>query len=217
MVKKKSSPLSRPGSPLTLLAVALISATVFFLLGTVVGREYAIREGLVPVKEQVEETLPLDRDEVMEEVPRVEKKKRQERVDINFYDQLEKEGDKEINQPPAENNPKVRKSRKNSKETSEKKKKEKPLRLKTVAATNTGNYAIQVAAFRSRSNAQKVTRKLAKQGFSTHVLTVTVPGKGVFYRVWVGYYGSVSEAIKARRYLLEQTRVRISRATIVKR
>lgn len=217
MAKKKPSSPTRSGSPLTLLVVALISSTVFFLLGIVVGREYAIREGMVPVKEQVEETLPIERDEGVEALPRVKGKKGQEQVNINFYDQLEKDGDREINRAPGEAKPEGRKGGKKLKTTSENRKKTEPPPQKAAATKETGRYAIQVAAFRGRANARQMTHVLGRSGFNTHIIAVTVPGKGIFYRVWVGYYGTVSEAVAAKRRLLQQTGLRISRATIVKR
>jgi len=217
MAKKKPSSPSRSGSPLTLLVVALISSTVFFLLGIVVGREYAIREGMVPVKEQVEETLPIERDEGVEALPRVKGKKGQEQVNINFYDQLEKDGDKEINRVPGEAKPEGRKGGKKLKATSENRKKTEPPHPKAAVTKETGHYAIQVAAFRGRTNARQMARVLGRAGFNTHIIAVTVPGKGIFYRVWVGYYGTVSEAVAVKHRLLQQTGFRISRATIVKR
>jgi len=217
MTAKKPSSSSRSGSPLTLLIVALISSTVFFLLGVVVGREYAIREGMVPVKEQVEETLPIERDEDVEALPRAKGTQGQERVKIDFYDQLEKDSDSEVRRVPGETKPEGRKPGKQLKPAPDGGRKTAPVRSQASAARKTGHYAIQVAAFRGKTNARQMAHALGRAGFNTHIFAVTVPGKGVFYRVWVGYYGTVSEASAAKRRLLQQTGLRISRATIVKR
>ncbi|RTZ94122.1 MAG: hypothetical protein DSY91_00810 [Deltaproteobacteria bacterium] len=218
MGKKKQETKPKSGSPLTTLIVALISSIVFFLIGVEVGKEYAIREGIAPIREEVKAPLPV------ESVPPPKgpgEKGKQEEVDINFYDQLMKEGDQELNMnPEAEQKqaPNRKKAKSASKPKEGKQKKEKPGPSKKSVAESNGAYALQVAAFRERDRAVRMANMLREKGFTPHILKVSIPGKpGHYYRIWVGYYPNITEAAKARRLLLRNHALRISRATIVKR
>jgi len=221
MGKKKQESKTKSGSPTTTLIVALISSTLFFLLGVMVGREYTIREGMAPVREKVEQTYPFDSAPVPQETPEAKEEKGQKKVDITFYDQLVKEGDRELNREPVERkafNPAEKKPKPSSEHPIKvEKKAETAVPQKTVAVSR-GDYALQVAAFRDKSRALRMIRILGKEGFPTHIMRVSIPGReGIYYRVWVGYYRSLSEAATARRRLMQQRTIRISRAIIIKR
>ena len=211
---------------MTTLIVALISSTLFFLLGVMVGKEYAIREGLVTVRGNVEKQLPLPPSE-SREVAGGHTGKQQEKVDITFYDQLMKEGDQELNREIVEDEekkpPPVSKAEKKTK--TREKRESKPATEKHEAARprresgfSTGDYALQVAAFRDRSHAVQMVRILKREGFRAHLLRGVLPGgAGTFYRVWVGYYRNISDAVRARSRLLHLGSVKISKAMIIKR
>jgi len=160
---------------MTTLIVALVSSIIFFLIGVEVGKEYAIREGIAPIREQVVHPLP---GETPPASPETSKEGTGEKVDINFYDQLMKEGDQELNEKPDEK--KKTKAEKKSakpqpkKEENNRKKEE---RAKKKVAGNNGQYALQVAAFREKSHALRMADLLRREGFTPHVLRVVIPGK----------------------------------------
>ncbi|HET8881214.1 MAG TPA: SPOR domain-containing protein [Solimonas sp.] len=55
-----------------------------------------------------------------------------------------------------------------------------------AAAGNTGSYIIQVASFRSQSEAEKQKAGLALLGVESRIESVTIDGKNTFYRVRIG-------------------------------
>ena len=201
---------------MTTLIVALISSIIFFLIGVEVGKEYVIRKGIVPVREQVVHPLP---GEASSSPPAASKEGAGEKVDINFYDQLMKEGDQELNERPAKGK-KPKSEKKSAKSQSKRevtnRKKEEPAKKKV--AESKGQYALQVAAFRERSLAVRMAELLRREGFTPHIFQVVIPGKpGNYYRLWVGYYRNITEAAQARRRMIQNHALKISRATIVKR
>ncbi len=207
---------------MTTLIVALVSSTLFFLLGVMVGREYAIREGIVAVKENVRaSSLKLSPE--AQEGPEAKEGKGQGKVDITFYDQLMKEGDQELNREIVKKEAQRGEKRpgpvaNGSEKTREKAKEKEAAAPRKVVPVSSGDYALQVAAFRDRNRALRMVQMLGRQGFKAHIMRVLRPGKGgVFYRVWVGYYRDLSEAARARRALMQQNAVKITRAIIVKR
>ncbi len=211
MGKKKEDKKSKSGSPATTLIVALISSIIFFLIGVEVGKEYAIREGMAPVEERVTTGA------ASVATPEAPPDKGQEKVDINFYDQLMKEGDQELNagdERPASHSTLKKKKAKTPSRQEERN--EAPPGKKAEAST--GKYALQVAAFREKARARRMAEMLRKEGYTPHIIPVVIPGKtGTYYRIWVGYYRNLMEASRARRRMLQNRALKISRATIVKR
>ncbi len=216
MGKKKEEKKPKAGSPTTTLIVALISSIIFFLIGVEVGKEYAIREGIVPVKTQVAQPLPPD---IQTGSPDGKKVAPQEKVDINFYDQLMKDGDQELNEKPVTQKQRASSKKKETPPAKqERKAKKKDATELKKAKAPTGDYALQVAAFREKSRAIRMADMLRKEGFTPHIIQVVIPGKpGTYYRIWVGYYRNLTEAAQARRRMLKNHALKISRATIVKR
>lgn len=202
---------------MTTLIVTLVSSTLFFLLGVMVGREYAIRGGMATVKGNVEQAYPI------ESVPPSQKAggKGKEKVDITFYDQLMKNDDEELNRGVVEEKA-PEKTEKKAKPASEssvnhKKKGKEPAPRKAIPSGK-GNYALQVASFRDKKRALRLAQILRKEGYTTHIIRVSIPGRvGSYYRVWVGYYRNLTDAASDRRRLLRQTATRIRKAIIVKR
>ncbi len=220
--KRKPEKKSKSGSPETTLIVALVSSILFFLLGVMVGKEYAIREGSVAVSTRSGTLPPVP---TAPPSPEATKDKGGRKVDITFYDQLMKSGDVELNRringgrksktKPAVPRPPVKKPHeKAGSSTGE----PSTPSLKKVTSTSEGDYALQVAAFRNRELALKMVRALEREGFHAHLLKGTFPNRGgTFYRVWVGYYRNLDAAAHARRTLLQLKRVKITRAILVKR
>jgi hypothetical protein len=58
-------------------------------------------------------------------------------------------------------------------------------------------YAVQVAAFAEKNNAEKLASVLEKSDLNNHISTKNIPGKGILYRVWVGPFREQAEADKA--------------------
>ena len=65
-----------------------------------------------------------------------------------------------------------------------------------------GNFTYQVAAFVNRENAERQKQILAKKYKNAHI-TVFDRGDQVFYRVRVGKFSSLEEAVKAELVLIE--------------
>jgi cell division protein FtsN len=66
-----------------------------------------------------------------------------------------------------------------------------------AAASDVGGYVVQVAAYKVRSEADTVAKRLASKGFPSFV---TTPSAGV-YRVRVGTYNDRREAESVARRL----------------
>ncbi|MEJ2657632.1 MAG: SPOR domain-containing protein [Desulfobacterales bacterium] len=56
------------------------------------------------------------------------------------------------------------------------------------------NFTVQVASMRDSGEADKLVNKLKKQGYPAYRSIGKIPGKGIWYRVRVGYYRSKTEA-----------------------
>ena len=63
-------------------------------------------------------------------------------------------------------------------------------------ASTTGGYAVQVAAFRSRTEAEALANKLRTRGYSAHVDGVDAP-----FRVRIGHYATRAAAVAELRQL----------------
>jgi cell division septation protein DedD len=60
-----------------------------------------------------------------------------------------------------------------------------------------GRFEVQVAAYRERSQAEHLVKRIAAQGFSPRVVMKELPGKGRWFRVIVGGFESRSAAQQA--------------------
>ncbi len=60
-----------------------------------------------------------------------------------------------------------------------------------------GRFEVQVAAYRERSQAEQLVKKIAGMGFSPRVVMKELPGKGRWFRVIVGSFESRSTAQEA--------------------
>ena len=74
-------------------------------------------------------------------------------------------------------------------------------RIREVASAPNGGYALQVSAFRERSDAERLKKKLQNDGLSVRIVSGEVSGKGTYYRVRVGKYASREEALRGRASL----------------
>lgn len=60
-----------------------------------------------------------------------------------------------------------------------------------------GSFTIQLASLPERDDAVALVKDLQSKRFEAYMLTVTLPGKGTFYRVRVGHYPDLNMAKKA--------------------
>ncbi len=71
---------------------------------------------------------------------------------------------------------------------------------KTVApapAKPAGNYALQIASFPDKVSADDLVKKLKANKWDAHSTPTDIPGKGIYYRVYVGHYETKDQAGKA--------------------
>ncbi|QJA06664.1 hypothetical protein FVE67_07590 [Thermosulfurimonas marina] len=62
-------------------------------------------------------------------------------------------------------------------------------------------YVLQVASFRDRAEAERYARAFRDRGYAAEVVTVNLPGKGTWHRIYVGRFETQAEAEKAYREL----------------
>lgn len=72
-----------------------------------------------------------------------------------------------------------------------------------AAAPAKGHFTLQLSSFPDRSEADALARRFSAQG--AYVVVSEIPGKGTWYRVRVGSYGSSQEAIAAKGSFEKQT------------
>jgi cell division septation protein DedD len=60
-----------------------------------------------------------------------------------------------------------------------------------------GTFTIQLASLPDKGDALEVVKQLQSRRYDAYMLTVTLPGKGIFYRVRVGHYTDLNQAKKA--------------------
>ncbi|MEE8398410.1 MAG: SPOR domain-containing protein [Desulfobacterales bacterium] len=65
---------------------------------------------------------------------------------------------------------------------------------KTVSGPDTGNLTIQVGSFREMATADQVVAELKGEGYRAYRIVGKVSGRGVWYRVRIGYYANTAEA-----------------------
>lgn len=71
-----------------------------------------------------------------------------------------------------------------------------------------GNYLVQVAAFKARSDAERMKGLLTLKGFDVSVVPVTTPTKGTWFRVVIGPYANRALAQRAQVNLARTERLK---------
>lgn len=71
---------------------------------------------------------------------------------------------------------------------------EKPAAPADTSAPDAARYTLQVAAHPDLDGARAHMERLRKIGLEPYMISAEIPGKGVFYRVQVGKFGSMDEA-----------------------
>lgn len=62
-------------------------------------------------------------------------------------------------------------------------------------------YAVQVASFPTKNNAEVLAEKLRKKGYEAYVVSQQIPQRGRWYRVRVGHYADRAEAVSISRQI----------------
>jgi len=197
---ESSKKQSRKGRILWI-GLTLFVCAWMFVLGILVGRE------MVPVKFDIEK-LQNELADLKEAV--IKKELDQYKIDSNtddsktkmgFYETLKKTGD----EAKLKNNTVNRQEKSEPKKTASLQNKKMSTRKtapepkeRTIDSTkvnqNNNKFTIQIASLKDSGIADRLVERLKKGGYPAYRSIGKVPGKGIWYRVRVGYFNSRSEA-----------------------
>ncbi len=212
--KKKSSKKQTRKGLIPWIGLTLFVCAWMFVLGILVGRE------MVPVKFDIEK-LQNDLAALKEAV--IKKELDQYKIDsstddsktkMGFYETLKKTGGEarlknDTIERQKKSEPKktasLQKKKSEPKKTASLQKKKMPTqktgpapKVKTSdskkASPNNNKFTIQVASLKDSGVADKLVSRLKKGGYPAYRSIGKIPGKGIWYRVRVGYFNSRSEA-----------------------
>ncbi len=83
-----------------------------------------------------------------------------------------------------------------------------PDKLTTPAKkNNTKLFTLQLSSFQSKREAKALVTKLNRSGYSPYVIEAKVEGKGRWFRVRLGKYGSYDAAIEAKKQFEQRQKV----------
>lgn len=199
--KKESSKKQARKGRILWIGLTLFVCAWMFVLGILVGRE------MVPIKFDIEK-LQSELAALKEAV--IKKELDQYKIDSNtddsktkmgFYETLKKTGDEaglknNTIKLQEKSEPKKIASLQNKKVPTQETgsdPKEKTLDSKK-ASQNNDKFTIQVASLKDSGIADKLVNQLKKGGYPAYRSIGKVPGKGIWYRVRVGYFNSRFEA-----------------------
>ncbi len=199
--KRKSS--SRKGLALWIFLIFFVSAWMF-ILGILVGR------GTAPVQFDIEklqnELAALKEDVVKEELERfkIDSNAADNKTEMNFYEELKVTKDEdslnidtsEQKKEPLPENIVSEPKKIGPSEEALSVKAHQESKPETISKTDITikNLTIQVASFKDPDVADKMVEELKKKGFPAYRSIGKVPGKGLWYRVRIGYFSTKSEA-----------------------
>ena len=183
------------------IGLTLFVCAWMFVLGILVGRE------MVPVKFDIEK-LQNELAALKEAV--IKKELDQYKIDSNiddsktkmeFYETLNKTG----GEAGLKNNTIERQKKSEPEKTASLQEKKMPTqktgpapKVKTSdsekASQNNNKFTIQVASLKDSGIADKLVNQLKKGGYPAYRSIGKIPGKGIWYRVRIGYFNSRSEA-----------------------
>jgi DedD protein len=69
------------------------------------------------------------------------------------------------------------------------------------------HFTLQLSAFPDKADAEEFMRKIQSAGYKPFLVASEIPGKGVFYRVRVGDYGSRQSAVDAKTEFEKKQRI----------
>jgi cell division septation protein DedD len=67
-----------------------------------------------------------------------------------------------------------------------------------AGAAASSHFTLQLSAFPDKSDAEEFMKKIQSAGYKPFLVSSEIPGKGVFYRVRVGDYGTRQAAVDAK-------------------
>ena len=213
LAKKTFLVLSRRAIAGWLVAIFFVCAWMFGI-GVLVGR------GTSPLKidiSELQKKLKFARDELKKSEPAQIVKKSdsaKDKPELEFYESLKKNGDDaempEVSSPPliekpitpaAPKTPAIPKKESKKRLTRTRAKVTQQVAVSEKESVETSKpppagqpYTIQVAAFKSDQDADKLVAELKQKGFSAYRAIGKVPGKGIWYRVRVGDFKNKAEA-----------------------
>jgi cell division protein FtsN len=81
--------------------------------------------------------------------------------------------------------------------------------VKGATPSSALRYSVQVGSFRGWEQAEKLRDRLARKGYSARIQTSRVPGKGLWYRVRVGYFSDRTTADRVAQRLVSHERLSV--------
>ncbi len=230
-VKSRSQRRMEKRQALVLLALVLVVSLVSFTLGMMVGRGVApkpVAQEAPAAAVRMPVTAPPSAPPAAEPAATGEEAGK---VNLTFYDTLPKgeepplgsginlpprEGGLPAGQPAAEEqkgSPPPAKVEARPKATPPTEPAAKapapPKTASTPAATSggEGSYVVQVASFRSAEDALALQGRLAKKGYRAYLQDVDLGSKGVWTRVYIGFYPSAEAAQPVAKRLQEEEKL----------
>ena len=197
--KKSSTQWTRKGLTLWI-CLTFFACAWMFVLGIFVGR------GTVPVRfdiEKLEKQLAALKEEVIKKEfdrYKLDSPSEENKTQMDFYDALKSTGGQErLKTDILQKKPKPlhKKSVSKAKKTLVSKKaatlrKKKTATVKKSVEENK-NFTIQVAAYKNSKIAENMVAKLKKKGYPAYKSIGKIPGKGIVYRVRVGFFKNRAE------------------------
>jgi cell division septation protein DedD len=222
MSPKKSSPKpksvdKKPFFVLTRRAVAGWACAAFLLCGWMFGLGVWVGRGTVPLRfdtanMQAEIKLPQASGQPEAKEGESGSAAARDSTELDFFENLEKDrqdtrlpevkpqapaaekapAEKAVKAPPEAEKPPVEKPAAAPKIQ----KQSAPLVTDQAkpAVADEGSYTIQVASVKNQADADRLVAQLKKQGYPAYRTLGKVPGKGIWFRVRVGEYGSRDDA-----------------------
>ncbi len=203
LTKKRKSSSSRKGLALWIFLIFFVSAWMF-ILGILVGR------GTAPVQFDIEklqnELAALKEDVVKEEMERfkIDSNPADNKTEMNFYEELKVTKDEdslnidtsEQKKEPLPENTVSEPKKIGPSEEALSVKAHQESKPETISKTDITikNLTIQVASFKDPNVADEMVEELKKKGYPAYRSLGKIPGKGIWYRVRIGYFSTKSEA-----------------------
>ena len=206
--KEKASPNKKKSSPqwtrkgLTLwISLTFFACAWMFILGIFVGR------GTVPVRFDIEklenELVALKEAVIKKEFDRynIDSSSTDNTTKMGFYDELKNtSGEERFKADTPKKRPKplrehtVSNTKKMlaSKKTATIQKRETDTVNKS--AEENKNFTIQVASLKDPKNADNMVAKFKKRGYPAYKSIGKIPGKGIFYRIRIGFFKNRADA-----------------------
>jgi cell division protein FtsN len=198
--KKSSHQWTRKGLAIWI-SLTFFACAWMFVLGIFVGR------GTVPVRfdmEKLEKELAALKEAVIKKEfdrYKLDSNSEDNKTKMGFYEALKNTGEEErlkTDIPQKKPKPLNKNAVSKAKKTIVSKKTLTAPKAKTAAvrksAEDNNNFTIQVAALKDLKDADNLVAKFKKKGYPAYRSIGKIPGKGIFYRVRIGYFKNRAQA-----------------------